>query len=75
MARYNYDTVTPEQIRTMTPYSRRKFFSTATKEQIERVTDPCDGEAHSNAFIDNCMICAPLWGRMLKRPIEETSEG
>jgi len=25
---------------------------------------PCDGEAHQpgGAFIDNCMICAPLWG-------------
>jgi hypothetical protein len=22
----------------------------------------CDGEAHSNPFIDNCYICAPLWG-------------
>lgn len=23
---------------------------------------PCPGEAHSNAFIDNCGICAPRWG-------------
>lgn len=23
---------------------------------------PCDGEAHSNAHIDNCMCCAPRWG-------------
>lgn len=23
---------------------------------------PCEGEAHSNAFIDNCMRCAPRWG-------------
>ena len=22
----------------------------------------CDGEAHSNAYIDNCMVCAPRWG-------------
>ena len=22
----------------------------------------CDGEAHSNCFIDNCMQCAPHWG-------------
>lgn len=22
----------------------------------------CTGEAHSNAFIDNCMVCAPRWG-------------
>lgn len=23
---------------------------------------PCDGEAHSNAFIDHCSQCAPRWG-------------
>lgn len=23
---------------------------------------PCDGEAHTSAYIDNCMLCAPLWG-------------
>lgn len=22
----------------------------------------CDGEAHSNPFIDNCATCAPRWG-------------
>lgn len=22
----------------------------------------CEGEAHSNAHIDNCMQCAPHWG-------------
>ncbi len=22
---------------------------------------PCPGEAHRNAHIDNCMVCAPLW--------------
>jgi hypothetical protein len=25
---------------------------------------PCTGEAHSNGHIDNCMICAPFWGRV-----------
>lgn len=34
--------------------------------QLERITEDCTGEAHSNAFIDNCMICAPLWGKVLK---------
>ncbi len=24
--------------------------------------EPCDGEAHRNAHIDNCMRCAPRWG-------------
>ncbi len=23
---------------------------------------PCGGEAHSNAHIDNCSLCAPRWG-------------
>jgi hypothetical protein len=23
---------------------------------------PCEGEAHSNAHIDNCLSCAPRWG-------------
>lgn len=23
---------------------------------------PCDGAAHSNAYIDNCGRCAPRWG-------------
>jgi hypothetical protein len=27
----------------------------------------CDGEAHSNPHIDNCMSCAPLWGRRVER--------
>lgn len=22
----------------------------------------CEGEAHSNPYIDNCMMCAPRWG-------------
>lgn len=22
----------------------------------------CDGDAHSNPYIDNCMVCAPRWG-------------
>lgn len=26
------------------------------------LTVPCDGEAHSNINIDNCMRCAPRWG-------------
>jgi hypothetical protein len=35
-------------------------------EMLERYGVPpltvCTGEAHSNAFIDNCMACAPRWG-------------
>lgn len=28
-------------------------------------TVPCPGEAHRNPFIDNCMICAPAWGKIV----------
>ncbi len=31
---------------------------------IETVTAPCPGEAHGNPYIDNCMVCAPRWGRI-----------
>ena len=24
----------------------------------------CTGEAHSNAYVDHCGICAPLWGKV-----------
>lgn len=31
---------------------------------------PCNGEAHSNPYIDNCMVCAPRWGTMMSyKPI------
>ena len=33
--------------------------------RVEAGLVPCTGEAHSNAFIDNCMICAPRWGEMM----------
>ena len=26
---------------------------------------PCAGAAHSNPHIDNCGLCAPLWGRVV----------
>lgn len=28
----------------------------------EVVMVDCPGEAHSNPFIDNCMVCMPNWG-------------
>lgn len=28
---------------------------------IEPLT-PCEGEAHSHLYIDNCPICSPRWG-------------
>lgn len=28
----------------------------------------CEGEAHSNPYIDNCMVCAPRWGYWYECP-------
>lgn len=28
----------------------------------------CEGEAHSNALIDNCSMCSPWWGRYYTCP-------
>ena len=33
--------------------------------RVETGLVPCTGEAHSNAFIDNCMVCAPRWGEVM----------
>lgn len=30
---------------------------------------PCDGEAHRNPHIDNCLTCAPRWG-FVEIPVE-----
>lgn len=43
----------------------------ALKESIEwcmdNISEPCPGEAHSNAMIDNCMVClGGAWGRVVK---------
>lgn len=39
---------------------------------INWYTVKCEGEAHSNPFIDNCITCTPLWGRVLI-PVEFSS--
>ena len=33
--------------------------------RVEAGLVKCVGEAHENAFIDNCMLCAPRWGKMM----------
>lgn len=38
---------------------------TALLVECESRLVPCTGEAHSNPHIDNCMQCAPFWGRRL----------
>lgn len=38
-------------------------------EQLDKLDTQCDGEAHDPAvggMIDNCTVCAPLWGTVLK---------
>lgn len=58
---------TVELVRAMSPAARLRFFRNATEEQIEALTDPCEGEAHSNAYIDHCGRCLnATWGRVLK---------
>ena len=39
------------------------WFRLAPRE--ETGLEPCPGEAHTNPFIDNCMICAPRWGEIM----------
>jgi hypothetical protein len=59
--------VTLERIRAMSPNRRRKFFAKASPQEIEAFTDPCYGDAHTNAFVDGCGVCLNVtWGRMLK---------
>ena len=33
--------------------------------RVETGLGLCPGEAHKNAFIDNCMLCAPRWGQVM----------
>lgn len=55
------------KLRAMKPKARAKFFRTADPATIEALTEPCTGEAHSNAHIDHCMVCLDVtWGRVLK---------
>ena len=45
---------------------RRAFRGRSYKKGGKRIVDiklvPCPGEAHSNPWIDHCMLCAPRWG-------------
>lgn len=33
---------------------------------VYAVVEDCHGEAHRNPFIDNCNVCAPKWGIILR---------
>lgn len=60
-----------ERVR-MTPALTRKARDARVGEvirhrgRIYRVVE-CAGEAHRNLYIDNCLDCAPLWGRYLEQ--------
>lgn len=77
---YKAHTLTVEEIRSLSAHQRHMYLYTLTRAELNLVTDPCVGDAHSNPYIDNCMVClGTIWGRMFKRPaskaaaIEETS--
>lgn len=39
----------------------------ALEGRLEALTEPCEGEAHSNPYIDHCGLCMGVsWGRRLK---------
>jgi hypothetical protein len=42
------------------PRARRYLCDNCAR--AENLLIKCHGEAHSNAYIDNCSICAPRWG-------------
>ena len=64
--------ITVESLGSMKPKARWRFFHKATPQQIESLTEPCCGEAHSNPYIDHCGVCLNVtWGRMLKLTQEE----
>lgn len=61
--------MTVAKLRTMSPKARRNFWRKAAEsaETVERLTRPCNGEAHTNPMIDSCGVCMScVYGRMLK---------
>lgn len=62
--------ITLEKLHKLTPKKLSAWFDRATSQEIESVTVPCYGDAHSNPYIDYCFTCMyTKWGRMLK-PLE-----
>jgi len=64
---------TLEEVHAMKPKAMATFFRSATEKEILEFTDPCNGDAHSNPYIDYCGVCLGIrYGRMLKRlPVKE----
>ena len=55
----------PQKIKPRTVTVRETGKTMTLAPRVETGLVPCTGEAHSNAFIDNCMICAPRWGQVM----------
>lgn len=56
-----------DTLHSMPPKAMRKAFALLPEHIQQLVTEPCCGDAHTNAYIDNCCVCLGLkWGRMLK---------
>lgn len=56
-----------QKLHKMTPKKLFAWFNRATPEEIEAVTQPCPGDAHTNPHIDYCLRCMNTkWGRVLK---------
>lgn len=55
-----------DRLREMATRTERTYTATELGDLLAQFNiaplEVCTGEAHSNAFIDNCMVCAPRWG-------------
>lgn len=55
-----------DQLREMAARTDRTYTATELGDMLAQFNvaplEVCDGEAHSNAFIDNCGRCMPRWG-------------
>jgi hypothetical protein len=60
-----------DEMREMAAQTDRTYTATDLGDWLAQHNVPplevCEGEAHSNAFIDNCSLCAPRWGFVGKR--------
>lgn len=55
------------KLRAMKPSQRKKAFDRLDPAMQQAITVPCDGEAHTNAHVDNCGLClSATWGRKLR---------
>lgn len=64
-----------QALHALKPKAMQKVFSQLSNEDRVAVTEPCNGDAHGNPFVDGCMCCLyTTWGRVLK-PIHTASNG